>query len=102
MRETLIKLYTVGRIIEGENPGWYIYIVDKREEAKNDRLQTGGIFIYHSNTITFCGKDCVVYDDWVQDMKGLEVFFSEPKWVIEWLDVKKPEGLILLSYLSTL
>ena len=41
----LIKFNTVGKIIKGEYPEWYIVIVDKRKECNDNKVVTGGIYI---------------------------------------------------------
>ncbi len=85
-----IKFNTVGKVIKGECPDWYILIVDRRFN-KDSRIQTGGIYIFQSNYIDFWQKsDSLVYDDWVEDLEALRIFFSEPEWLIEWLEVEPP------------
>lgn len=84
----MIKFNNVGKVIDGEYPGWYILIKDRRNNSNISNNITGGIYIFQSNNINFSSKDGgKVYDDWVQDLKALEIFFSEPQWNIKWLDV---------------
>ncbi len=77
-----LKFNTIGKVIKGEYPNWYIQIKDQRQ-YDNSKMKTGGIFIIQSDSISFDG---VVYDDWVSDRNVLDIFFSEEEWEIEWLE----------------
>ncbi len=82
----MIKINTVGRVIKGENLGWYIVVIDEREDDKS-----GGFFIFQSDNIEFNGlSGGIVYDSWVQEDEDLEKFFSESEWEITWLNIENP------------
>ncbi len=85
-----MKFNKIGKIVKGENPNWYILIIDERHN-NNSKVKTGGIYIFQSNNIEFnSSNDNIVYDDWVKDTEGLEIFFSEPEWDIIWTDINSP------------
>ncbi len=74
-----IKLNTVGKIINGENLGLFIKVLDDSEN-------TGGYIVLLSTNDVFDGKEQWVYDDWVENSKSLKNYFTLKKWTIEWWD----------------
>jgi hypothetical protein len=82
-----IKLHTVGEIVDGdEYKGWYVFI---------QTYKTGlSYLILIADNITF-GRDeegnligGEGYDDWMENMESLKMFFSGRNWKIKWLDWK--------------
>jgi len=72
-----IKLNTIGKIIKGDNPGWYLQIKDDREE-------TGGYYIFQfKNKIGNSGLG-EAFDDWVENFQDVKSYFNSSEWVIEW------------------
>lgn len=80
MTRTNIKMNTIGRIIKGENPNWFIKI-------EHDKDLTGGFYIYQFKNK--CGKNLMgeAFDNWVETFEDVEIFFDdedEDEWEIEW------------------
>lgn len=69
-----IEIGKIGRIVEGDDKGQYIRIVD---DAEN----TGGFLILISSTNTFEEG----FDSWVENLDSLQGFFEESNWLIEWI-----------------
>jgi hypothetical protein len=63
-----------GRIIEGEDIGGYVKVVDDAEAS-------GGFLILTSESADMNS----VQDSWVIDKEALAQYFHESGWVIEWL-----------------
>ncbi|WP_074575675.1 hypothetical protein [Polaromonas sp. JS666] len=63
-----------GRIIEGEDVGCYVKVIDDAEA-------TGGFLILTSKSADMSS----VHDSWVIDKEALAQYFDESGWVIEWL-----------------
>jgi hypothetical protein len=63
-----------GRIVEGEEAGSYIKVIDDSEA-------TGGLLILTSTSSDMNS----VHDNWVVDEAALVEYFNESGWVIEWL-----------------
>jgi hypothetical protein len=70
----VIPIGKKGRIKNGVEAGQFVYVEDNLE-------QTGGFLIHTAPT-----SDCETgMDDWV-DKEGLEQFFKESGWQIDWFD----------------
>ncbi len=69
-----IRLDTIGEILEGDDKGKFIKILD-------DSQSTGGYLIVTSQGPKFETG----YDDWVEDWDSLEGYFQESNWIIRWL-----------------
>jgi hypothetical protein len=63
-----------GRIIEGEDVGSYVKVIDASEA-------TGGLLILTSKSTDMNS----VHDSWVIDKEALVQYFNESGWVVEWL-----------------
>lgn len=71
-----IKIGALGRIVAGVDAGRFVEIVD-------DADSTGGFLILSHENADRSGNG---FDDWVESMMGLEVYFAEAGWEIEWLE----------------
>lgn len=70
-----IKLGRVGKIVEGEERGNYVKVV-------NDEVNTGGWFLV---LVAKANDMRDGFDSWVENKQALQRFFDESKWVIDWL-----------------
>jgi hypothetical protein len=70
-----IEIGPVGKIVEGDDAGYYVKIVD-------DEQNTGGFLVITSDSPDFSTG----YDDWVENRSALEEYFVESGWRIEWSD----------------
>jgi hypothetical protein len=69
-----IKIGTLGRIIEGDDIGLYVRVLD-------DSHNTGGYLILTSTHQDMSDGA----DNWVEDRDTLSRYFFESHWVVEWL-----------------
>lgn len=65
----------IGRIVAGDELGRFVKIV-------NDSENTGGFLILTADDAEF--RNC--HDNWVEDEVGLERYFQESGWFIEWIE----------------
>lgn len=70
-----IKIAHVGRIIDGDDIGLYVKVLD-------DSKTTGGFLVFTSTDQRMSN----VYDNWVADRETLSRYFEESGWVIEWMN----------------
>lgn len=68
-----IKIGVAGRIIEGDDVGQHIEVIDDSEN-------TGGFLILQVPDLASNEG----YDDWVEDIDSLHIYFDESNWNIEW------------------
>jgi hypothetical protein len=73
-----IKINKVGLILEGEEKGRYVKIVD-------DSLNTGGYLIYTYNSLDLKTQGYQCYDSWVETSQDIQNYFNESSWKILWL-----------------
>jgi hypothetical protein len=78
MNEQEIKIGAVGKVIEGEDLGWFVFL-------KEDLEDSGGYFILIFNNQVM-SKSTEIYDYWVENKEDLIPFFRDSNWKIEWLD----------------
>lgn len=71
----IIKYDTLGKILEGENKGWFIKIIDDTEN-------TGGFYIYEFESI----EKEQGFDTWLENENQVKGYFYESEWKIEWLE----------------
>lgn len=69
-----LQIGQTGRIIEGEQAGSYVKVIDDSEA-------TGGLLILTSKSVDMGS----VHDSWVADAAALAEYFTESRWIIEWL-----------------
>jgi len=86
MNKNIIKFNTRGRIVSGENSGWFIYVVD---DVKN----SGGYFIFIAQDPDDPENE-LGYDDWAADFEELERYFIYNYKVIEWFDNHDSSGFM--------
>jgi len=70
-----IRIGKWGRIISGDEAGWYLKVED-------DANSTGGYIII---TCKEPGSN-IGYDNWVKDLVHLRNYFKASNWSIEWLE----------------
>ncbi|OCG00865.1 hypothetical protein [Gilliamella sp. wkB112] len=69
-----IQINRLGKILQGDEKGYYIKIID-------DLDNTGSFLILTSPDIDMKKG----FDNWVKDKRSLEGYFMESNWLIEWL-----------------
>jgi len=69
-----IEIGRLGRIIAGKNQGEYVKVEDDSNGG------TGGFYVLTSGDKT----PALCFDDWVADRAGLEGYFRESGWEVEW------------------
>lgn len=78
MQEATIQLGVWGTIVAAKDPtekGWFVKI-----DAKTGKT---GIYILTVESLDGNGQ---VYDAWVEKVEGLNSFFREGGWSVEWFD----------------
>ncbi|MEH2294026.1 hypothetical protein [Nostoc sp.] len=71
----MIPIGKLGQLVSGESPGSYVLV-------KDDTKNTGGYYIYISNTPNINSPLPKTYDYWVESESCLPEFFSD--WEVEW------------------
>lgn len=71
---TNIVLDKIGKVLEGEDKGWFIKIV-------KDTERTRGYYVFFCKNKNFKGE---VFDNWLLNYDDLQQYFVEKKWEIEW------------------
>jgi hypothetical protein len=64
-----------GRILSGDQKGWYLMIQDDSEN-------TGGYLILTVRNLSPDNHEG--FDGWVEDMSGVEKYFVASRWLIDW------------------
>jgi hypothetical protein len=77
MNNGIIRINVIGKILKGDNKGWYILVKDDFED-------TGGFLIFISKDPKFNSDEGCDY--WVEQYKNLIGFFKESHWKIQWFD----------------
>lgn len=77
MKDAVYFFGKEGRIIQGENLGWSIEIVDDREG------ETGGYFIVVSDRKS---NEPEVFDWWLEEKEDIPLFIDDMGWIIEWTE----------------
>ena len=73
-----IKIETQGRILQGEDAGWGIFIEDLHEGES-------------SYLILVTSPDHLDgYDGWVENFECLQEYFREANWKVEWFEKQTP------------
>lgn len=67
-----------GRILNGENPNWYLKIEDDTKGS------TGGFYIYTVKNPN--DENSEDYDDWAENEESLKNYMNYIKLQIEWAD----------------
>lgn len=73
----MIKLETIGKILEGDDLGSFVKVVD-------DTKNTGGYLILVSLNESFDVGFDVGFDGWVEDWESLVKYFEESRWKVDW------------------
>lgn len=71
----VIKYDALGKILEGENKGWFIKIIDDTEN-------TGGFYICEFDN----AENGQGFDTWLENEEQVKGYFYESGWKIEWLE----------------
>ena len=82
IKKEKIKINQPGKILSGENAGWYVYV----QQLGTDESNTDYLVL----AISSLEEDLPsgFYDLWVENSKDLTQLFQENNWKIEWLDKK--------------
>lgn len=65
-----------GRIISGDDAGWFVEVID-------DTDSSGGFLILTHERLDQSGQG---YDSWAESLDAVTSYFAESGWQIEWLD----------------
>ena len=72
----MVKLDTIGKILEGDQVGWYV-------KVEYDTA-SGGYYIYQfKNKVEQNGLG-EAYDDWLESLEDVQGYFEESDWNIDW------------------
>ncbi|MFT6935941.1 MAG: hypothetical protein ACJA1N_000235 [Saprospiraceae bacterium] len=72
----MVKLSTRGKIVKGDQQGWYVLVeVDEK---------TGGFYIYQFKNKNGKNNLGEAFDDWVETFNDVEGYFKESSWKINW------------------
>ena len=74
---TAIQIGKKGRILQGNQAGWYILIQD-------DTSDTGGYYVLITSKPDLSGGLGEGYDEWVENKETLLPLFETRGWEIEW------------------
>ena len=74
-----IKINVVGKIIQGDQKGWYVLV-------ENDKNNTGGYYIYQAPIEDILNSK-EGFDDWLETFEDVKGYFEESNWQITWLDI---------------
>ena len=77
----MIPIGKVGKVIEGEEKGWFIKI-------EPDNSETKGYYIFLCKNHTFIGGLGEGYDDWVDSYESLVEYFKDEDFLVEWENQK--------------
>jgi hypothetical protein len=75
----MIKINKKGKILSGDDLGWYILVQDDTEN-------TGGYYIILSKDINFSGGLGDGFDTWIEKEEYVKEYFNKANWKIKWLD----------------
>lgn len=73
----MLVVNTRGKILNGQQKGWYIYIVDDREN-------TGGYLLLESESSDIFGSDGEGFDTWYETLYDIERQLINNAWSIDW------------------
>lgn len=76
----MIKLNTKGKILSGDEEGYYVLVKSQREHSG----EGNGYYIFTSSSLSFDSPE--TYDNWVKDFAQLESYFKSSNWKIEWIE----------------
>jgi len=63
----------VGKIVAGDDAGWYVKVVD-------DTANTGGFLVLTSDRPDMTTG----FDNWVETKEAVGSFFAESNWEVDW------------------
>jgi hypothetical protein len=70
-----IPIETLGKILAGEERDRYVKVMSDKEHTDGFLILTGESRDLKNG-----------YDNWVENEAGLEKYFRESNWLVEWLD----------------
>lgn len=80
-----IKFNTLGKIIKGDNKGWYVF-VDPVHDEKNNQPTGHYILLIGSRNDFVHSDNSEAYDYWMESLENLQDQMNYFNWEIEWLD----------------
>jgi hypothetical protein len=75
MSDDGIKIGSFGIVSGGQLDGWNVFI-------KDDEENTGGYLILYTSPPEKFSREG--YDDWVEDLESLRMYFSTAEWKVQW------------------